>query len=144
MKYMVLLLTSDWLYYVSVVFVTASAPVLSPVNFNPEHTVKVNSTVNMTAQVTINNSPLTSGPTWSRINAELSKDSHTRDYSVDGNNYTTLIIDKASYSNDSGTYYLNATNQCGSSTIYTNLNIYKGTQNQHLNTHKMTSIWVLM
>ena len=105
---------------------TASTPVLYAVNFNAEKTVKVDSTVNLTVQIISSNLSLTSSPMWYRINADLPADSVIQNYPEDGNKYTTLIIDKASYSNDGGTYCLNATNQCGTSTICVVLNIYKG------------------
>ena len=60
---------------------------------------------------------------WYRINANLPEDSSIKN---NGDNYTTLIIDKASYSDDGGTYCLNATNRYGTSTICVDLNIYKG------------------
>ena len=97
---------------------------LFPVNFNAEKPVSVNSSVNLTVQITTNSS-LTSSPTWSRPEANLPDDSHTMSYSKDGNDYTTLIIDRASYSDDGGMYIASATNQCGTSNLSVVLNIYK-------------------
>ena len=100
-----------------------SAPVLYAVNFNAEKTVEVNSIVNLTVRI-VSNSSLTSDPTWYRINADLPEDSSIK--FIDGNNYTTLIINEASYSDDGGTYCLNATNHYGTSTICVDLHIHKG------------------
>ena len=86
----------------------------------------MNRTINLTVQITnAGNLPLTSGPTWYRINADLPEDHHIENNFKDGNNYTTLIIDKASYANDGGTYCLNATNQFNTSTICVLIHIWK-------------------
>ena len=95
---------------------TASAPELYPVTFYSEITVFADSYVNLTVQVT-SNLPLTSFFMWSRHNAELPKHSHVMNYSKDGNNFTSLIIGKASYFLDGGLYYMNTSNQCGPSSI---------------------------
>ena len=73
-----------------------SAPELCGVNFNAEKTVEINSMVNLTVRI-VSNSSLTGDPTWYRINANLPEDSSIKN---NGDNYTTLIIDKASYSDD--------------------------------------------
>ena len=101
---------------------TASTPIIRAVNFNADKIVFVGSVVNLTVQV-INSSSMTNNLKWSKANASLPEDSHTMDYSKDGNYYTALIIDTASYFNDGGTYYLTATNQCGTSIIYVILHI---------------------
>ena len=103
---------------------TASDPALSPVNFNTEKTVYMNTNVNLTIWIFSNS--LISNLTWSRVIADLPEDCHIVNYSKDGKNYTALIIVEASYSDDGGIYCLNATNQCGTSTICVVLNIYKG------------------
>ena len=105
---------------------SAQGPVLYAVNFNAEETVEVDRTINLTVQITNGNLSLTSGPTWYRINADLPEDHHIENNFKDGNNYTTLIIDKASHANDGGTYCLNATNQLNTSTICVVIYIYKG------------------
>ena len=106
---------------------SAQGPALYAVNFNAEETVEVDRTINLTVQITNGNLSLTSGPTWYRIYANLPKDrSHIENNFKDGNNYTTLIIDKASYADDGGTYCLSATNQFNTSTICVVIYIYKG------------------
>ena len=109
---------------------TAFAPALSAVNFNAEKTVHVNTTVNLTVQVI--GYSLISNLTWYRIIADLPEDCRIENYSKDGNNYTTLIIDKASYDDDGGIYCLSATNQCGTSSICVVVNIYKGNVREQL------------
>lgn len=103
----------------------ASTPELFAINFNDEIIVFADSPVNLTVEVTSNIS-LTNTPTWLRINARLPKDSHTVHYFQDGNNYTTLIINKASYTTDGGVYFLSTSNQCGPSNVSVDLNIKKG------------------
>ena len=45
----------------------------------------------------------------------------------DGKNYTGLLMEGASYTNDGGTYCLSATNQCDTSTIsVVVVNVYRG------------------
>ena len=102
---------------------TATVPFLSPVNFVAEDgiTVLEGDFVNFTSQI-ITNSSLTRTPTWSRININLPEDSHTVQYSKDGNIYASLTIDKAS-PDDKGFYHLSATNQCGSSIIFVGLGV---------------------
>ena len=100
---------------------TATVPFLSPVNFNGDNLFKENSSVNFTAQI-ITDSSLTSTPIWARININLPEDSHTVQYSKDGNIYASLTIDKAS-PDDKGFYHLSATNQCGSSIIFVGLGV---------------------
>ena len=95
---------------------TASAPELRAVTFYPEITVFADSYVNLTVQITGDVS-MTTTSMWSKFNGNLPKQSHVTNYSRDGNNFTSLIIDKASYFLDGGLYYLNATNLCGSSSI---------------------------
>ena len=96
------------------------------VNFNSNETVlaKTLTLVNFTVQI-ISNLSL-SMANWSRENADLPKDSHIIDYTENGNNYTSLIINKASYDNDGGMYYLNASNYCGSLSVSVVLDVYKG------------------
>lgn len=65
---------------------------------------------------------------WLRKNADLPKHSHIMDYSKNGNNYSSLIIDKASYTDDGGTYYLNVSNHCGTSTVSVDLHVAKGNE----------------
>ena len=95
---------------------TASTPELRAVTFYPEITVFDDSYVNLTVQVT-NNLSLATISMWSKFNSALPKHSYIVNYSRDGNNYTSLIIDKISYYYDGGLYYLNASNLCGSSSI---------------------------
>lgn len=102
-------------------------PNLYAVNFNSEERVLAKKHVNFTVQV-VSDLSLTNMPTWSRKGADLPKDSHIMDYSRDGNNYTSLIIDKVSYDNDGGMYHLNASNYCGSSSVSVVLEVYKGNQ----------------
>ena len=104
---------------------SATAPVLYEVNFNMDKTVFVGNHVNLTVQV-ISRIPLISMPLWSRLNADLPKDSDVVNYSQDKSNYTSLIIRKANYANDGGLYYLNTSNYCGPSGISVELNIDKG------------------
>lgn len=82
------------------------------------------SRVNLTVQVSSNLS-LTKIPTWSRKHAVLPNDSFTVNYSIDGNNFTALIINKVSFSNDKGVYLLNASNYCGLSSTSTDITIVK-------------------
>ena len=63
------------------------------VNFNSEERVLAKKHVNFTVKV-VSHLSLTNMPTWSRKDADLPKDSHIMDYTEDGNNYTSLIIDK--------------------------------------------------
>lgn len=106
------------MFIIMILMHTASAPELYPVTFYPEITVFADSYVNLTVQVS-SSLPLTSVFMWSRHNAELPKHSHVMNYSNDGNNFTSLIIDKASYYFDgaTGLYYMNTSNQCGPSSI---------------------------
>ena len=103
---------------------TATVPILYRVNFNAEKIVFVDDYVNLTVQVTSNLS-LIIMPTWSRENADLPKHSSTANYSVGKNNFTSLIIQKASYANDGGLYYLNTSNYCGPSGTSVDLNVDK-------------------
>ena len=105
-------------------FIYTAAPDLYEFNFNSEKTVFVGSHVNFTVQVCSNIS-LTSGPLWSRHNADLPEDSDIMNYTKDGNNYNSLIIKNASYDNDGGLYYLNASNYCGFSSVSVHLNVDK-------------------
>ena len=102
----------------------ATTPILYPVNFNAEKVVFVDDYVNLTVQVTSNLS-LISMPTWSRENANLPKDSNTTNYSLGENNFTSLIIYKASYANDGGLYYLYTSNYCGPSITSVDLYVDK-------------------
>ena len=95
---------------------TASASELHAVTFYPEIMVFADSYVNLTVQITSNVS-LATVSMWSKLNGDLPKHSHITNYSRDGNNFTSLIIDKASYYFDGGLYYLNSSNYCGSSSI---------------------------
>jgi len=90
--------------------------------------VFVDNPVNLTVNID-SNLPLTSDPMWSRDNADLPNDSYVMNYTKEGNNYTSLIIEKASYHNDEGIYYLTASNQCGTSTVSVDLDIVKGNNN---------------
>jgi len=105
----------------------ASAPELYEVNFNGKLTVIVDNPVNLTVNID-SDLPLTSDPMWSRDDADLSNDSYVMNYTKKKkrNNYTSLIIEKASYYNDEGNYYLTASNQCGTSTVSVDLDIVKG------------------
>jgi len=104
---------------------TASAPELCPVNFYGELTVLAGSLVNLTVQI-ISSGNLLPTILWLRDNAKLPKHSNITNYAKDGNNYTSLIIDKVSYYNDGGTYYLNVSNYCGTSIISVAINVAKG------------------
>ena len=103
----------------------ASAPDLYAVNFNSNETVLAKTLVNFTVQI-ISNLSLSRMATWSKKNADLPKDSYFMNYTKDGNNYTSLIINKVSYCSDGGVYYLNASNYCGSSSVSVVLDVYKG------------------
>ena len=103
---------------------SATTPVLYEVNFNMDKTVFVGNHVNLTVQI-ISNISL-NRMLWSRLNADLPKDSRVVNYSQDGSIYTSLIIHKANYANDGGLYYLNTSNHCGLSSISVELNIDKG------------------
>ena len=96
---------------------TASAPELRAVTFYPEITVFADSYVNLTVQITSYNISLATISMWLKFNSDLPKHSHIANYSKDGSNFTSLIIDKASYYFDGGLYYFNASNYCGSSSI---------------------------
>ena len=53
-------------------------------------------------------------------------------YSKDGNNYTSLIINKVSYENsDGGEYLMNISNYCGVSSVFVILNVDKGNMNSN-------------
>ena len=97
---------------------------MNEVNFKDDKNVLVGSKVNFTVQVSSNLS-LTSVPKWSRLNAELSKHSYITNYAEDRNNYTSLIINEASYYTDSGLYYLNTSNYCGPTSVSVVLYIQK-------------------
>ena len=100
-----------------------AAPNLYEYNFNSEETVFAERRVNFTVQVSSNIS-LTKLQ-WSRCNADLPEDSDIMNFTKEGNNYTSLIIKRASYDNDSGLYYLNASNYCGLSSVSVLLKIDK-------------------
>ena len=95
---------------------TASTPELHAVTFYPEITVFADSYVNLTVKVA-NNLSLATISMWSKFNGALPKHSYIINYSKDGNNFTSFIIEKVSYYYDGGLYYLNASNLCGSSSI---------------------------
>ena len=97
---------------------------LFPVNFNTEMFVYIDESVNLAVQI-VTNSSLINDPNWSRHNADLPDDSHVINY---GNHYTSLIIDKVSYSNDGGMYTLCVANHCGSSSLCVVLIIYEGNE----------------
>ena len=86
------------------------------VTFYPAITVFADSYVILTVQITGDLSLVTTTK-WLKFNGNLPKHSHVTNYSRDDNNFTSLIIDKASYYYDGGLYYLIATNLCGSSNI---------------------------
>jgi len=104
---------------------TASAPELHPVNFHGELPVLANSLVNLTVQI-ISYGNLLPTILWSRDNGNIPKDSNITNYYKDGNFYTLLIIDKVSYYDDGGVYYLNVSNYCGASIISIALKVAKG------------------
>ena len=112
-----MLYVASYSYFVIfMITATGSAPELRAVTFYPEITVFADSYVNLTVEIAGDLSLVTTSM-WSKFDGNLPKTSHVTNYFRDSNNFTSLIIDEASYFLDGGLYYLIATNLCGSSSI---------------------------
>ena len=77
---------------------------------------KEGKSINLTVEI-LSDSPLTFGPTWSKLDEPLPSKAVVRNFFVGRNLYTSFGLSDLSFANDTGNYSLTTENECGESNL---------------------------
>ena len=103
-----------------------SAPLVSRENFRYYITRIEGSNITLTATVTTD-LPLSSGyPVWQVAHGMLPSNAKVDNYTIDGVLYSNLSLYNLSYYENSGNYTFTASNECGTSLVFTFIEVTKG------------------
>ena len=103
-----------------------SAPLVSSENFRYYITLIEGSNITLIATVT-SDLPLSSGyPVWQVVHGILPSTAKVVNYTIDGVLYSNLSLYNLSYYENSGNYTFTASNECGTSSVFTFIEVTKG------------------
>ena len=103
-----------------------SAPLVSRENFRYYITRTEGTNITLTATVTTD-LPLSSGyPVWQVAHEMLPSNAKVDNYTIDGVLYSNLSLYNLSYYENSGNYTFTASNECGTSSVFTFIEVTEG------------------